>query len=556
MTLQFINLRVDVLLCIFSFLPLSELIACRYSCRRLRDIILGDMLSQRRIQSLERCTKDFSPPSRSTSDFLKNLEEMGMTSSTFRPREEVSTHTKFEQLQSFHKFTFFGDTETAFLLRSGYLIQVRNGQDPGWAYMDLLPEHDLQGDTPAPLEWKGVHLKGNGIMGWTLDLDQDLVAVSLLPYEDPETCSQEVDSLKFKGYESLKGNIEIRLIRFTTGTNHKSANKAAVQLDPLGFYDTEFKTHIAIMGGYLVVLLSQDTFSGYNPTGKYQTVYFVDWVKGHVIHKWRSIEDTYFPVLTSISKSMFVMGLKRDWALELCEITEKNGVSRIRTRRMLKLPAVQPGTHITLEKFDETSSVTGCPSALRRPSRLPFRVPPSDSVLAFYVGVTSHSGEKQKLLFSVFTSTLRGFTVTTKRTPWQWPWWRKRDTRPVIVPWDKWGPESTRWISVEDIPMVRALSGTRCVISERSTGQVRMLDFNPERLSWVEDWIKRGETVGRNWQVIASPTTIPAGKVFKHDIETKLPYYEVRKTGLRVEADSTFFIDDDWVVLIRPGKRH
>ena len=91
-------------------------------------------------------------------------------------------HANFEPFQSFHKFTFFGDaeTETAFLLRSGYLIQLRKGEDPGWAYMDLSPKYDLQGYTPA-LEWKGVHLKGNGIMGWALDLDQDLMVVSLLP---------------------------------------------------------------------------------------------------------------------------------------------------------------------------------------------------------------------------------------------------------------------------------------------------------------------------------------------------------------------------------------
>jgi hypothetical protein len=80
-----------------------------------------------------------------------------------------------------------------------------------------------------------------------------------------------------------------------------------------------------------------------------------------------------------------------------------------------------------------------------------------------------------------------------------------------------------------------------------------MLDFNPERLTWIEDWIIRrtGETVGRDWRVMTSPTTIPAGEVFKYDIESKLPYYEVRKSGPRAEADFTFFIDDNWVVLIR-----
>ena len=181
MTSQFLDLPVELLLLIFSSLPPRNLFVFRNSCRRLRDIILGDRLLQQRIQSLEHCTKDFSPPSSSISDFLKNLEEMGMTSSTFKPREEVSVPTKFGLFQSFHKFEFFGDANTVFLLRSGYLIQVRKKKDPGWAYMDLSPKHDLQGYTPAPLEWNGVHLKGNGIMGWALDLDQDLMAVSLLP---------------------------------------------------------------------------------------------------------------------------------------------------------------------------------------------------------------------------------------------------------------------------------------------------------------------------------------------------------------------------------------
>lgn len=124
--------------------------------------------------------KEFSPSSSSISDFLKNMEDMEKTSSTFGPGEDVSMRIEFEPFQSFHKFEFFGDSETAFLLRSGYLIQVRKGNDPGWAYMDLSPKYDVQGYTPA-LEWKSIHLKGNGIMGWALDLDQDLVAVSLLP---------------------------------------------------------------------------------------------------------------------------------------------------------------------------------------------------------------------------------------------------------------------------------------------------------------------------------------------------------------------------------------
>lgn len=238
---------------------------------------------------------------------------------------------------------------------------------------------------------------------------------------------------------------------------------------------------------------------------------------------------------------------RRDWALELCEIREKkDGTSYIRTHRMLELPAVQPDSHVILEKFDETPSVTGSPSAPGRPSTFPFRDPPRDSVLAFYVRASSRSGKKQALLFSVFTSTLRNFTATVGTTRKRWWQWRPHEGIST-VPWNEWGPELTRWINVEDIPIIRAHSGTQCLIFERSTGRVRMLDFNPE-----EEWIKprTGETVGRDWQMMTSPTTIPAGEIFQYDVESKLPYYEVTKAGLRVEAGFTFFMDDNCVVLI------
>ena len=95
---------------------------------------------------------------------------------------------------------------------------------------------------------------------------------------------RSIDCLELHGYR--RENIEICLLQFSNGTNHKSANKAAVQLDPFGWYDKGFKTHIEIMGGYLVVLLAQYRFASHDrvvPTGRYQTRYFVNWVKGHVI---------------------------------------------------------------------------------------------------------------------------------------------------------------------------------------------------------------------------------------------------------------------------------
>ena len=96
-------------------------------------------------------------------------------------------------------------------------------------------------------------------------------------------------------------------MQFTTGTNHKSAKKAVVQLDPLEFYDTEFKTHIAIMGGYLVVLCARSTsLNDISLASKYQMRYFVDWVKGHVIHV--RTPPTTFESFSNFQCSLVEMG--------------------------------------------------------------------------------------------------------------------------------------------------------------------------------------------------------------------------------------------------------
>ncbi len=233
-----------------------------------------------------------------------------------------------------------------------------------------------------------------------------------------------------------------------------------------------------------------------------------------------------------------------------------------RTRRILELPAVTRPTSVNLKKIDETSSSTCRPSALGRPSTLPSGSRPSDSVLAFYVGTFLWEGATDVQMFYVLKSTLRNLAKRgTTRVRGNFPPFSScmnylaQCAAPHILPWHQWGPESTRWIHVEKVPKICALSGTRCVISKR-LGGVRMLDFNPERLLWIKDWIehktKSGETGVEDWSVVASPTTIPAGEYFLCDIESKLPYYELRKAG--VEGD--LFIDDELAVLIRVCSDH
>lgn len=91
---------------------------------------------------------------------------------------------------------------------------------------------------------------------------------------------------------ALVGRLEIHLNHFTTGKRHESANLSAVQLDFPGKYDRPFGTHIEIMGNYLIILLAHGTF-----WRKYQTLYLVDWIEGHVIYVSAPPSTTFVCVL-------------------------------------------------------------------------------------------------------------------------------------------------------------------------------------------------------------------------------------------------------------------
>jgi hypothetical protein len=100
------------------------------------------------------------------------------------------------------------------------------------------------------------------------------------------------------------GRLEIHLIHFTTGKRHESANIPAVLLEFQGKYDRPFGTHIEIMGSYVVILLAHGTL-----WRKYQTLYLVDWIKGHVIYV--SAPPTTFVCLLKVLTSPIATTLQR-----------------------------------------------------------------------------------------------------------------------------------------------------------------------------------------------------------------------------------------------------
>jgi len=258
--------------------------------------------------------------------------------------------------------------------------------------------------------------------------------------------------------------------------------------------------------------------------------------------------------LTSISEDTFVLGLRSDWALALCRISKQDDSLTFCTLRKLKLPDVWRNTRVQLRNFDRAPSGPDNPSAPKHHSTFPFRNSPSESVLSFYVRADRGWGDIPTILFFyVHSSALRSLAeraVTAQVSGMRGLCHRlahctflSPKTLPITVPWKTWGPETTRWIEPEDLAVRQSLSGTRCAISKWAGEEVQLLDFNHTRVRRLE------YLAGTGWEnlrrlLVNSQSTISARKLFKHDIVSHLPYFEIRRRG----AKGQLLIDDQWVV--------
>jgi hypothetical protein len=110
------------------------------------------------------------------------------------------------------------------------------------------------------------------------------------------------------------------------------------------------------------------------------------------------------------------------------------------------------------------------------------------------VGASIGSGEKHTLLFSAFTSSLHNDPSTFRDTV--------RDLR--------------------DVNRASAYAGFQ------------------SRTPPLDGGFRIGEIGESDWLVVTSPTTIPAGEVFHYNIESKLPYYELKKTRVEEKDGFTF----------------
>lgn len=190
------------------------------------------------------------------------------------------------------------------------------------------------------------------------------------------------------------------------------------------------------------------------------------------------------------------------------------------------------------------------PLAIPAPSKRPFRDKPEDAIILFSVlieDVQLHPGqfhfpETRPFTFIVHRRALFAHIPAEYRACAPFCSIPEPAPETVRVPWETWGPATTRWFEGDPASMrwITTTAGQRAVtMEEGASTPIIVRDFNPyavrsararasasghsqKRCDWIEDLPN-----GNRMKLKVEESVVDAGSVFKDDVRSSLPYVEV-----------------------------
>ncbi|KAI0265815.1 hypothetical protein BC834DRAFT_154204 [Gloeopeniophorella convolvens] len=400
------------------------------------------------------------------------------------------------------------------LIQGDFLVDVRSDKSwpgqPGWSYFDMSKQ-------PGGA-WIHVDLESDVcIAGWALDVSQDLIAVALTGYNE-------------------RNPLKTRFLHFTSGMRY-SISTCTPELELVGKCESKFSVQMELVRTRLFVLVAHGSIPR-----RRESLYLVDRTQGRVNCVRHASRGTYFPVLTFISEDTLVLGQKRDWALEVCQVTagKHHGTHTLQTLCILKLPSYLRSIRADLAM----SRKEGYSQPTAR-STLPFRSNPHDAVLSFKVELK----RKDKTTvprdltchFFILPKMLRKLAgvggPATSMDP------RLLRSAAPNVAWKDWGPDATRWLRLSH-SRVLSLGGTRCAYVGEDDGTLHVLDFNQPRTFLNAHY-------GHPGAIIRGKVFSRQGSFFSEDVMSRLPFLWVKDNGHQWTGERSLpsvLIGDAWVV--------
>jgi len=234
---------------------------------------------------------------------------------------------------------------------------------------------------------------------------------------------------------------------------------------------------------------------------------------------------TYLTDFVVVSDDVLALVRGPENALELCRLTSAPTPS-LQTIRLLELPPVLPYVRLVAASLKTEHHTSGLD--IHRQTRPPPRhhfSPSQDDTLVLFTLSARISG-------SAFVG-MKTYTLATQASILlSYAECRSPDSSGLVVPWDAWGPLSSRCFDGHSGKSTTVVAGQRWV----ARGAIR--DFCPRRVR-----ASRG---------ITERSTLPADRVFTRDIESALPYHEV--SLVRYEAPIVYdtLADSERIIFLVP----
>jgi len=234
---------------------------------------------------------------------------------------------------------------------------------------------------------------------------------------------------------------------------------------------------------------------------------------------------TYLTDFVVVSDDVLALVRGPGNALELCRLTVTPTPS-LRTICLLELPPLLPYVQLVAasSKIEHHSRAVDIHQQIRPPPRHPFSPSRDDTLVLLTLSA--------RIRGSIFVE-VRTYTLAVQAgTLLSYAGCHPSDTPGFVVPWDEWGPLSSRCFDEHSGLSNAVVAGQRWI----ARGVIR--DFCPRRV--------------RASSGIAQRSNLPAGRVFARDVESTLPYHEVSLVGNEGALVHNAMIDNERIMFLVP----
>ncbi|KAI9439214.1 hypothetical protein H4582DRAFT_124341 [Lactarius indigo] len=487
-----IDLPNELLIHIFSHLHISDLGSCLLTCHRANDTIANSLLLQYLIRTALAGVCDpllsFEPP------LPHRLEALGRWSTAWhQPNDSLRSPSRI--------FTRRSEVNTESLVSDDYLVVMDFGGRLGYRHS-------------ASYEWLDLRQSGDK---WTkVFFEDNLVPLSFTV----DAARQNLLAVLFGRPES--STFQLRLLGFRDGTPHPLALRPSVDIE-LPTKETHYiglKARISTIGSYIIIAV------GLAPeVNGTDVILLLDWQKGNLATVRTTSTRTYLTDFVVVSDNVLALIRGPGNAVELCRLTSGPTPS-LQTIRLLELPPLLPYVQLVAasSKTEHHTSVVDTHRQTRPPPRYPFS-PSQDDTLVLLSLSARISG-------SAFVG-MKTYTLATQAsTLLSFANCRSQDSSCLVVPWDAWGPLSSRCFDGHSGKSAAVVAGQRWI----AQGAIR--DFCPRRVRASNGIIQRSK--------------IPADRVFARNVETALPYHEVSLGGNEGAIMYDALVDSERIMLLVP----